>query len=208
MRLILIGPPAAGKGTQAAKLVEKYGITHLSSGDMLRAAIKAGTDLGVQAAAYMDKGNLVPDDLVVDMMVERVKESDCDDGFLLDGFPRSLPQAEALDSALSEAGVSLDAIVAIKVPDDMIVGRITGRRMDPETGDIYHMDFSPPPAEVASRVVQRQDDTEEACRVRLEKYHAETAPVLPYYESTGLLKEVDGNAAPNVVTEQIFDILS
>ena len=208
MRLILIGPPAAGKGTQAARLVEEYGITHLSSGDMLRAAIKAGTELGVQAAAYMEKGHLVPDALVVDMMVERVNQADCEDGFLLDGFPRSLPQAQALDEALIESGVGLDAIVAIQVPDDLIVGRITGRRMDPETGDIYHVEFKPPPAEVADRVIQREDDTEEACRVRLEKYHSETAPVLPYYESTGLLKIVDGNAAPDVVTEQIIDVLS
>ncbi len=208
MRLILIGPPAAGKGTQAARLVEEYGITHLSSGDMLRAAIKAGTELGVQAEVYMEKGHLVPDALVVDMMVERVNQADCEDGFLLDGFPRSLPQAEALDAALVEAGVGLDAIVAIQVPDDLIVGRITGRRMDPKTGDIYHMDFKPPPAEVADRVIQREDDTDEACRVRLEKYHSETAPVLPYYESTGLLKLVDGNAAPDVVTEQIIDVLS
>jgi adenylate kinase len=208
MRMILVGPPGAGKGTQAAKLVDKYAIPHISTGDMLRTAVAEGTELGKQADGYMKSGALVPDELVIAMVVERIGKPDCASGFMLDGFPRTRPQAEALDAALDQAGVSLDVVLLIEVPDELIVDRITGRRSDPETGTIYHLKFNPPPADVADRVVQRKDDTEEACKARLEKYHSETAPIVPFYEQKGILKRVDGVGSPAEVTERIAAVLS
>lgn len=208
MRMILVGPPGAGKGTQAAKLVDTYEIPHISTGDMLRAAVKEGTELGKQADGFMKRGALVPDEVVIGMVVERIAKPDCKNGFMLDGFPRTRPQAEALDVALDEAGVSLDAVVLIEVPDELIVERITGRRSDPETGAIYHMKFNPPPADVAGRVIQRKDDTVEACTQRLEKYHSETTPIVPFYEAKGILKRVDGVGSPEEVTARLRDALS
>lgn len=208
MRMILVGPPGAGKGTQAARLVGRFAIPHISTGDMLRAAVKAGTEMGKQADTFMSAGQLVPDEVVIGMVVDRIAEPDAVDGFMLDGFPRTQPQAAALDVALNAAKVALDVVLLIEVPDDLIVGRITGRRMDPETGDIYHVEFKPPPADVAARVVQRKDDTETACRKRLSKYHSETAPIVPYYRERGLLRSVDGNAAPDVVTARIEAVLA
>lgn len=203
MRMILVGPPGAGKGTQAAKLVEIYAIPHISTGDMLRAAVQEGTELGKEADDHMKRGALVPDELVIAMVIERIGKPDCANGFMLDGFPRTRPQAEALDEALDKTGVSLDAVVLIKVPDELIIKRITGRRSDPATGAIYHLEFNPPPPELAERLVQRKDDTVEACTARLEKYHSETEPVIPFYRDKGLLKEVDGVGAPPAVTERI-----
>ncbi|MCA9537619.1 MAG: adenylate kinase [Myxococcales bacterium] len=207
MRMILIGPPGAGKGTQAARLVSRHGIPHISTGDMLRAAVKAGTKLGLEAEGYMKRGDLVPDAVVIGMVIERIAEPDAQAGFMLDGFPRTRPQAEALDKALAEAGVKLDAVVLIEVDDSLIVERITGRRSDPETGAIYHLKFNPPPAEVADRLVQRKDDTEEACRARLFKYHSETAPVVPFYEAQGLVARVDGVGTPDEVTDRLLAAL-
>lgn len=204
MRLILVGPPGAGKGTQAAQLIGRLQVPHLSTGDMLRAAVAQGTELGKEADGHMKSGGLVPDELVIPITVERIQQSDCAQGFILDGFPRTKPQAEALDTALSEADVELDAVLLIEVPDDLIVKRITGRRMDPETNAIYHMEFNPPPEDVASRVVQRKDDTEEACRARLTKYHGETAPIIPHYESKSLLRRVDGVGTPSEITGRAF----
>jgi adenylate kinase len=201
--MILVGPPGAGKGTQAKRLVERFGIPHISTGDMLRAAVKEGTDLGKQADGFMKSGALVPDELVIAMVIERLGKPDCGKGFMLDGFPRTRPQAEALDTQLADAGLGLDAVVLIEVPDDMIVGRITGRRLDPETGEIYHTEFNPPPAGVADRVIQRKDDTGEACRKRLEKYHSETAPIVPFYEQKGILKRADGTGSPDEVTGRL-----
>lgn len=208
MRIILVGPPGAGKGTQAARLRETYDMVHLSTGDMLRAAVKAGTALGKQADGFMKRGDLVPDDVVIGMVLERIAEPDCAGGFMLDGFPRTRPQAEALDAAMGDAGVTLDAVVLIEVPDELIVDRITGRRSDPETGTIYHMTFNPPPADVADRVVQRKDDTREACVARLEKYHAETAPIVPFYAAKGLLRRIDGVGTPDDVTARMRDALA
>jgi adenylate kinase len=208
MRMILVGPPGAGKGTQAARLVGRFDIPHISTGDMLRAAVKSGSELGKQADACMSAGQLVPDEVVIGMVVERIAEPDAVGGFMLDGFPRTHPQAAALDTALKQAAVGLDVVLLIEVPDDLIVGRITGRRMDPITGDIYHVQFKPPPADVASRCIQRKDDTEEACRKRLSKYHSETAPIVPYYRAQGLLRSVDGNAAPDDVTAGIETVLT
>ena len=207
MRMILVGPPGAGKGTQAAFLVDKFSITHISSGDMLRAAVKEGTDLGKQADGFMKAGQLVPDDLVIAMIIERIAKPDCTNGFILDGFPRTRPQAEALGTNLKNAAVALDVVLLIEVPDALILERITGRRSDPETGEIYHMTFMPPPANITARVIQRKDDTAEACTERLEKYHSATAPIVPFYEGQSILKTVDGNAAPEEVTKRIIEVL-
>lgn len=208
MRMILVGPPGAGKGTQAKFLVERYGFAHLSTGDMLRAAVTEGTALGKQADEFMKAGQLVPDEVVIGMVLERIQKDDCAEGFLLDGFPRTRPQAEALDEALVSANVDLDAVVLIEVADELIVDRITGRRTDPVTGEIYHLTFNPPPADVADRVTQRKDDTEEACRARLDKYHSETAPIVPFYEAKGILKRVDGVGSTSQVTQRIASVLS
>jgi adenylate kinase len=203
MRMIFIGPPGAGKGTQAARLVEYYRIPHISTGDMFRAAVKAGTPLGQQADAFMKDGKLVPDSLTIAMLLERIREPDAAQGFMLDGFPRTVPQAEALDVALGAADVKLDVVLVLEVPDDLIVNRIVGRRADPETGRIYHLQFDPPPADVAGRLVHRKDDTEEACRTRLGAYHAQTAPIVPYYEKQGLVRKVDGVGALDEVSTRL-----
>jgi adenylate kinase len=203
MRMIFIGPPGAGKGTQAARLTQTHHIPHISSGDMLRAAVQEGTALGKQADGFMKRGELVPDDLVIAMVIERIGKDDCRNGFMLDGFPRTRPQAEALDVAMAKAGARLDAVVLVKVPDELIVQRITGRRSDPETGKIYHLEFQPPPPELASRLVQRKDDTEEACRARLAKYHSETTPIIPFYRDKGILREVDGVGSLDEVTQRL-----
>ena len=192
MNIILLGPPGAGKGTQAANLVKRFQITHISTGDMFRSAVKAGTEFGKQADAYMKAGDLVPDETVIGMVLERIAQPDCEAGFMLDGFPRTRAQATALEGALKAANVGLDAVVLIDVADALIEERITGRRSDPETKVIYHLKYNPPPADVAGRVVQRKDDTAEACQSRLGKYHGETAPVIPFYEEAGLLVRVDG----------------
>jgi len=207
MRLILVGPPGAGKGTQAARLIERLGVPHLSTGDMLREAVKQGTELGKKAEGFMKSGGLVTDELVIPIVVERLQQSDCAQGFILDGFPRTRPQAEALDVALKAARVALDAVAVIEVPDEFIVERITGRRQDPVTNTIYHMKFNPPPAEIAARIVQRSDDTEEACRARLKKYHGETTPIVPFYEAQGLLRRVDGVGDPKEITQRLFAAL-
>lgn len=204
-RLILVGPPGAGKGTQAKRLVDRLRVPHISSGDMLREARARGTELGRKAGALMDKGELVPDEVVIAMVVERISEPDAQAGFMLDGFPRTRPQAEALDVALAGAGVKLDAVVLIEADDRVIEQRITGRRADPKTGRIYHVDFDPPPPGL--EVTQRSDDTSEAVRKRLDKYHKETAPIIPYYESRGLLRRVDGLAAPDEVTKRMLEAL-
>lgn len=205
--MILVGPPGAGKGTQAARLVDKLAVPHISTGDMLRSAVAEGTELGQKADGFMKSGQLVPDDLVIAMVIERIGAADCENGFMLDGFPRTRPQAEALDQALAAAQVSLDCVLLIEMPDEKIVERITGRRMDPETGDIYHVKFKPAPAEIAGRLIQRKDDTEEACTKRLEKYHSETAPIIPFYQAKGILRTVDGDAPPDTVTDRIFAAL-
>ena len=175
---------------------------------MLRAAVKAETKLGVEAAGFMNRGELVPDDVVIGMAIERIRETDAQKGFMLDGFPRTRPQAEALEAALAEAGIALDAVVLIEVDDSLIIERITGRRTDPETGTIYHLTFNPPPAEVVERLVHRKDDTEEACKARLEKYHSDTAPIIPFYEERGLLKRVDGLGRPDDVTKRMVAALA
>jgi adenylate kinase len=203
MRMIFVGPPGAGKGTQATRLAERFGIAHVSTGDLFRAAVREGTPLGVRADGYMKAGKLVPDDVTIAMLLERIARPDAAAGFLLDGFPRTIAQAEALDAALAASGSGIDAVVVLEVPDGAIVERIVGRRSDPVTGRIYHLRYDPPPADVAERVVQRADDTEEACRTRLAAYHAQTAPLVPYYEAQGLVRKVDGLGAPSDVFGRI-----
>jgi len=208
MRMILVGPPGAGKGTQAARLVDTYRIPHISSGDMLRAAVKEGTQLGQEADRYMKAGKLVPDEVVIGMILERIAKPDCAGGFMLDGFPRTRPQAEALDRAMREAGVELDAVVLIEVPDQLLEERAVGRRSDPETGAIYHLKYNPPPAEIAGRLVHRKDDTVEAVTTRIQKYHSETAPIIPFYLEQGILKRVDGVGDPDAITQRLRAVLA
>jgi len=203
MRLIFIGPPGAGKGTQCARITDSLGIPHVSTGDMFRAAVKHGTPMGLEAKRYMDAGQLVPDEVVIGMVRERLSAADVAAGFLLDGFPRTVPQAEALHATLADIGRGLDAVILLEVPDELIVERIVGRRTDPETGRIYHLSFDPPPAEVEGRLVHRSDDTEQAVRERLGAYHAQTAPIVPFYAGRGIVKRVDGVGTPDEVTARV-----
>ena len=203
MRMILVGPPGAGKGTQAARLVDRLGIPHISSGDMLRAAVKDGTAMGVEADRYMKAGHLVPDEVVIGMILERIAKPDCAKGFMLDGFPRTIPQAEALDAAMTRADVAIDVVLLLEVPDPLIVERGVGRRNDPVTGRIYHIKFDPPPDDVTDRLIHRKDDTEEAIEKRLSYYHDWTAPIEPFYERKGLLRRVDGVGTPDEVTARV-----
>ena len=207
MRMVLIGPPGSGKGTQAARLVERYGIPHISTGEMLRAALVSGSELGNKAHRYMKSGQLVPDDLVLPMAFERLAMPDCRQGFILDGFPRNQRQAEMLDAWLKDKGWALDFVLVIELPDELILERNTGRRNDPVTGAIYHLKFNPPPPEVAGRVVQRQDDTTEAVSARLAKYHAEAASIISFYLPKEILRRVDGNGAPELVNQRIVAAL-
>lgn len=207
MRLIFVGPPGAGKGTQCARLTDRLAIPHVSTGDMFRAAVKAGTPMGVLAKQAMDAGELVGDEIVIGMVRERFGQEDVRNGFLLDGFPRTVPQAEALEALMQDLGIELDAVVLLEVPDDLIVERIVGRRSDPETGRIYHLTFDPPPAEVVGRLKHRSDDTEDAVRSRLGAYHAQTAPLIPFYESRGKIRRVDGVGEMDDVTARLVSAL-
>ena len=184
MRLILLGGPGAGKGTQANYIKEKYQIPQISTGDMLRAAVKAGTELGLKAKGYMDSGGLVPDEVIIGLVKERIKEADCAKGFLFDGFPRTIPQADAM----KEAGVAIDAVVEIDVPDEEIVKRMSGRRAHLASGRTYHVIYNPPKVEgkddvTGEPLVQRDDDKEAVVRKRLEVYHAQTEPLVNYYKN-------------------------
>jgi adenylate kinase len=174
---------------------------------MFRAAIREGTALGKRAERFMNEGSLVPDDVVIGMVLERIQQSDCVEGFMLDGFPRTVPQARALQETLESNDLNLDAVVLIEVPDTLVVERITGRRTDPETGATYHLVFNPPPPEVAQRCTQRSDDTPDKCRARLEKYHSETAPIIPVYEAQGILRRVDGVGGLEEVTARMVAAL-
>lgn len=207
MRLIFIGPPGAGKGTQCARITDSLGIPHVSTGDMFRAAVKQGTPMGLQAKSYMDAGQLVPDQVVIGMVRERLSAADVASGFLLDGFPRTVPQAEALQATLADIGQDLDAVILLEVPDALIVERIVGRRTDLETGRIYHLVFDPPPAEVESRLVHRSDDTEDAVRERLGAYHRQTAPLVPFYDAAGALRPVDGVGSVDEVSGRLLAAL-
>jgi len=199
LKIIISGAPASGKGTQCELIKENYGVVHLSTGDMLRAAVAAGTPVGIAAKEYMDSGRLVPDEVIIGVVKNRLEEDDCKErGWLLDGFPRTQAQADAL----KEAGVSADCFIFLKVPDELLVERVVGRRTDPVTGKIYHMTYSPPEdAEVIGRLVQRSDDTEEKVKVRLEQFHANVAAVKGCY--TDISVEIDGSVKPGDVAAAI-----
>ena len=213
-RIILMGPPGGGKGTQARVLQDMFGIVQLSTGDMLRAAVKAGTPVGLKAKALMEAGALVPDDVMVGVIKARIAEPDCANGFILDGFPRTIPQAEALDAMLKEMNMDLDAVIEVRVPDEMIVERITGRYACAKCGAGYHDTFQKPKVEGVCDVcgstefVRRKDDTADTVATRLQAYHQQTAPLLPYYAERGLLKTIDGAAAIEDVTRQLVEAVA
>ena len=207
MDLIFIGPPGAGKGTQAEAIINEFKIPQISTGDIIRAAIRDDTPLGKEFKSYTDAGKLVPDDLVNRMVDDRLKQDDCKQGFLLDGFPRTVAQAEALDGMLQAMDRKLGHVLLLEVADDILVERITGRRSDPETGRVYHVKFDPPPADVAPRLIQRSDDTEEVLRQRLGEYHEKTAPLIPYYEKAGLLRRIEGVGSIDDIRARLFGVL-
>ena len=205
MRVILLGAPASGKGTQGAVLCEKFGVPKIATGDMLRAAVAAGTELGKQADGLMKAGQLVPDSVVIGLVKERVSQPDAKNGFILDGFPRTVPQAEALAALLSGLGTPLDKVVQIDVSRDLLEERATLRRTDKRTGHIYHLKYSPPPLD--AELEHRADDQPETVKKRLDQYDAMTAALLPHYERLGLLRRVDGVGSPKEITNRILAAL-
>ncbi|PZN13376.1 MAG: adenylate kinase [Bacillota bacterium] len=208
MRWIFLGPPGAGKGTQAARLAERAGVPQISTGDMLRAAVRAGTPLGLEAKRYMDAGQLVPDDVTIAIVRERLAQDDCRRGFLLDGFPRTVPQAEGLAGVLAELGVGLDGVLYFDVPDEVVVERLSGRRICPECQATYHVRFDPPREagrcdRCGAALVQRHDDKEETVRERLAVYRRQTEPLVDYYRRAGLLKRVAADRPIDEVEAEI-----
>ena len=205
MDIILLGPPGSGKGTQAQKIVEQYHIPQISTGDILRAAVKDRTPLGVEAQGYMDQGQLVPDEVVVGIVRERLLASDCNGGFILDGFPRTLPQAEALDVTLGEMKREIDRVISVEVNNEELLKRLTGRRTCRTCGTMYHLMFNPPKKDdvcdqCGGELYQREDDQEATIRARLQVYEEQTAPLIAYYRNKGLLRTIDGVGA----IEEIF----
>ena len=212
MKIIMLGAPGAGKGTQAKMIAEKYNIPHISTGDIFRANIKNGTELGKKAKSYMDKGQLVPDELTLDLIMDRFKEDDCKNGYVLDGFPRTIPQAEALDAALKANGEKVDFAIEVDVPDENIVKRMGGRRACVNCGATYHIVYSPTKVEgkcdkCGEELIVRDDDKPETVLSRLEVYHNQTQPLIDYYNEQGILKTVDGTVDMKDVFKAIVDIL-
>ncbi|MFC5799528.1 adenylate kinase [Streptomyces formicae] len=213
MRIVLVGPPGAGKGTQAAFLAKNLSIPHISTGDLFRANISQGTELGRQAKAYMDAGNLVPDEVTVGMAKDRMEQPDAANGFLLDGFPRNVAQAEALDEMLETEGMKLDAVLDLEVPEDEVVKRIAGRRVcRNESAHVFHVTYSPPKQEgvcdaCGGDLYQRDDDSEETVRRRLEVYHTQTEPIIDYYKAQGLVVTISALGKVNEVTERAMEAL-
>ncbi len=212
MKIIMLGAPGAGKGTQAKKIAEKYHIPHISTGDIFRANIKNGTELGKKAKTYMDQGALVPDELVCDLVVDRVQQEDCKKGYVLDGFPRTIPQAESLDATLASLGESVDYAINVEVPDEKIVNRMSGRRACVGCGATYHLVYAPTKTEgicdtCGAELILRDDDKPETVLKRLGVYHDETQPLIDYYRGKGILKEVDGTMDMSDVFHAIVEIL-
>ena len=212
MKIVMLGAPGAGKGTQAKMIAEKYGIPHVSTGDIFRANIKNGTELGKEAKQYMDQGKLVPDELTVKILLDRVAQDDCKNGYVLDGFPRTIPQANVLDEALTKLGDKIDYAVNVDVPDENIVRRMSGRRACVNCGATYHIEHVPPKTEnVCDRcgngLILRDDDKPETVLNRLKVYHDQTQPLIDYYQKKGVLKEVDGTVDMMVVFDNIVSIL-
>jgi adenylate kinase len=208
MNLVLLGPPGSGKGTQGERLQEDLELPYYATGDILRAAVREGTELGKAAKDYMDRGDLVPDEVIVGMIGERIDSSEAADGFILDGFPRTAPQAEALAAKLGELGRELTAVLLIDVSDEEVVRRLGGRRTCVENGHVFHVEFNPPKQEGVcdvdgSELIVRDDDKPEVIRHRLEQYHEKTAPLIEHYDSQSLLRQIDGAVAPDAVADEI-----
>lgn len=212
MKIIMLGAPGAGKGTQAKQIADKYQIPHISTGDIFRANIKEGTELGTKAKTYMDQGLLVPDELVVELVADRIVKDDCKNGFVLDGFPRTIPQAEALDEALAKIGEKMDYAVDVDVPDENIINRMGGRRACVNCGSTYHIVNIPTKVEgicdkCGKEVILRDDDKPETVQKRLHVYHEQTQPLIDYYKNQGILKSVDGTRPMDTVFADIVEIL-
>jgi adenylate kinase len=213
LNLVLLGPPGSGKGTQGERLQEDFRLPYYATGDILRGAVREGTELGRQAKEYMDRGDLVPDEVIVGVIAERVASHEAADGFILDGFPRTVAQAEALDAKLNDLGRRLSAALLIELPDDEVVRRLGGRRTCVKDGHIFHVEFDPPKNEgvcdvCGARLIVRDDDKPEVIRNRLRLYHEKTEPVVPHYEGQGLLKRIDGTLPPDEVSDRIRAILA
>ena len=213
MKIIMLGAPGAGKGTQAINIAKEYHIPHVSTGDIFRANIKNETELGMKAKSYMDAGKLVPDELTIGMLLSRISEPDCKEGYVLDGFPRTIPQAESLKTALTGRGEKIDYAVDIEVPDENIVKRMSGRRSCPKCGATYHISFNPPKKEnicdeCGAALTQRADDQPETVNSRLRVYHEQTQPLIDFYEKEGVLKQIDGTKKPSEVFSDIMEVLS
>ena len=212
LNIVLLGPPGAGKGTQAELIVNKYGIPQISTGDIFRANIKNGTELGMKAKSYMDKGDLVPDELVVDLVKDRLEQDDCSNGFMLDGFPRTVYQAEELDKIMEARGLKITAVLNIDVQPEKLVKRIAGRRVCKACGATYNVDYKPPVKEgicdkCGGEVYQRADDTEETVQNRIKVYFSQTAPLIDYYKKSDVIVNIDGDQAEETVFAQITDAL-
>lgn len=212
MKIIMLGAPGAGKGTQAKKIAEKYNIPHISTGDIFRANIKNGTELGKKAKTYMDQGLLVPDELVVDLVVDRVGQEDAKSGYVLDGFPRTIPQAEALDNALTAINEKVDYAINVDVPDENIINRMSGRRACVACGGTYHIEYAPTKVEgicdaCGGKLVLRDDDKPETVKKRLDVYHEQTQPLIDYYNNKGILVDIDGTQEMSQVFDAIVKVL-
>jgi adenylate kinase len=212
MNLILLGPPGAGKGTQAQRIVEKYRLPQISTGDILRAAVKESTPLGTKAKGFMDQGQLVPDEIVIGIVGDRLKEKDCNSGFILDGFPRTIPQAEALQPILTKIGKAIDHVINIEVEYEELIRRLTGRRTCKNCGAMFHVLFQPPKKEgmcdrCGETLYQRADDKEETIRTRLKEYEKQTAPLIQYYRNKTTLRSIQGVGGPDQIFDQIIRLL-
>lgn len=213
LNLVLLGPPGSGKGTQGERLQEDFRLPYYATGDILRAAVQEGTELGVKAQQYMDAGDLVPDDVIIGVIAERVAGEEASDGFILDGFPRTTPQAEALDAELEKLSRELTAAILIDVPEEEVVRRLSGRRTCADNGHVFHVEFDPPKKEgvcdvCGGKLIVRDDDKPDVIRHRLEQYNEKTAPLIDYYEQQGILRKVDGSQSPSEVEENIHALLA